>query len=384
MHKFLILSFIFTLFLFVNARVSAQGVPAAPRPGPANAEFQRIFGEWKTLLGQIGALRAKYRTAAKEERPEIEKQWNELIEKGRKLQPQLFQAAEKAFAEAPNADKQVTDFLPDIFAIGVAGDDFENTARIGKLLIDNHCGTSRIENNAGIAAVCVGDFDAAEKYLGMANKDNYYRLKQPADEMAETGKLFLSELDKLKKSWDKEQQIRQAEERADDLPRVLLKTNKGDIELELFENEAPNTVANFITLAEKGFYNGLTFHRVLPGFMAQGGDPQGNGSGGPGYTIPDECTKSDHRLHFRGSLSMAKSASPDSGGSQFFICFKPTGHLDGLHTVFGRVIKGIDVLAKIQRRNPDVPDQPDPDKIIEAKVLRKRPHEYVVKKTGEK
>jgi cyclophilin family peptidyl-prolyl cis-trans isomerase len=380
MYKSQIVVFAFILFAMMNVLISAKEASAAPRPGPANAEFQRVFGEWKTLVGQLGALRAKYRTAQKEERPELEKQWNELIEKGNVLQPQFYRAAEKAFAEAPNADKQITDLLLGIFADGVTWDDFENTARIGKLLVDNHCGTPRIASDAGIAAVCMGDFDAAEKYLGMAKKDGYYRLKQPADEMADQGKRFLSDLEKLKKSWDKEQRIRQAEATADDLPRVLIKTNKGDIEVELFENEAPNTVANFITLVEKGFYNGLTFHRVLPGFMAQGGDPKGDGNGGPGYTIPDECSQPNHRLHFRGSLSMAKGTRPDTGGSQFFITFVPTSHLDGIHTVFGRVIKGIDVLAKIQRRNPDATNPPDPDKIIEAKVLRKRPHEYPVKK----
>jgi len=380
MYKSQILVFAIIIFAMMNVRISAKDTPAAPRPGPANAEFQRVFGEWKTFNGQLGALRAKYRTAPKEERPELEKQWNELIEKGKVLQPQFYRAAEKAFAEAPNADKQIIDLLLGIFADGVAWDDFENTARIGKLLVDNHCSTPRIVSDAGIAAVCIGDFDAAEKYLGMANKDGYYRLKQPNDEMADLGKRFLSNLEKLKKSWDKEQRIRRAEAVADDLPRVLIKTNKGDIEVELFENEAPNTVANFIALVDKGFYNGLTFHRVLPGFMAQGGDPQGDGLGGPGYTIPDECNQPNHRLHFRGSLSMAKETRPDTGGSQFFITFVPTSHLDGIHTVFGRVKNGIDVLAKIQRRDPNATNPPDPDKIIEAKVLRKRPHEYTVKK----
>ena len=88
-----------------------------------------------------------------------------------------------------------------------------------------------------------------------------------------------------------------------------MKTSAGDMEIELFENEAPNTVLNFITLVEKGFYDGLKFHRVLPGFMAQGGDPKGTGGGGPGYTIPCECYREDHRLHFRGSLSMAHAAA---------------------------------------------------------------------------
>ncbi|OHB73277.1 MAG: hypothetical protein A2V70_20170 [Planctomycetes bacterium RBG_13_63_9] len=174
----------------------------------------------------------------------------------------------------------------------------------------------------------------------------------------------------------------EAEAKADDLPRVLLKTNKGDIEIELFENEAPNTVANFVSLVDGGFYDGLTFHRVLPGFMAQAGCPQGNGHGGPGYLIPCECYEPNHRLHFRGSLSMAH-AGKDTGGSQFFLTFLPTSHLDGRHTVFGRVVKGLDVLHKIQRRDPEELGAPDPDKIIEAKVLRKREHAYEPKKVGD-
>ena len=103
---------------------------------------------------------------------------------------------------------------------------------------------------------------------------------------------------------------------------------------------------------EKKFYDGLTFHRVIPGFMAQGGDPKGDGTGGPGYTIPDECYQENHRNHFRGSLSMANTGQRDTGGSQFFLTFVPTAHLDGKHTVFGRVIEGMDVLAKLQRCEP--------------------------------
>ncbi|MBN1590174.1 MAG: peptidylprolyl isomerase [Pirellulales bacterium] len=157
-----------------------------------------------------------------------------------------------------------------------------------------------------------------------------------------------------------------------------MKTSKGDIQLELFENEAPNTTANFISLVEQGYYTGLPFHRVLEGFMAQGGD---NGRGGPGYTIACECHQPDHREHFQGSLSMAH-AGRDTGSAQFFLTFVPTPHLDGQHTVFGRVIEGMDVLAKLQRRDPSSPRAAStlPDKILEAKVLRKRPHEYLAEK----
>ena len=157
---------------------------------------------------------------------------------------------------------------------------------------------------------------------------------------------------------------------------MQLKTSKGDIVIELFENEAPNTVLNFITLVEKGFYDGVPFHRVLPGFMAQGGDPKGTGQGGPGYTIADEQTTPNHRLHFRGSLSMANTGQPNSGGSQFFLTFVPTDHLNGKHAVFGRVISGMDVLAKLKRIDPDVSTSGTADKIIEAKVVRKRNHPY--------
>ena len=97
----------------------------------------------------------------------------------------------------------------------------------------------------------------------------------------------------------------------------------------------------------------MKFHRVLPGFMAQGGDPKGTGTGGPGYTIPDECNQPNHRQHFRGSLSMAHTDQPNSGGSQFFLCFVPTSQLDGKYTVFGRVINGFDVLAKLKRIDPE-------------------------------
>ena len=166
---------------------------------------------------------------------------------------------------------------------------------------------------AGIAAFAIGDFDAAEKYLKLAEKSEP-ALAAVKDEggrkLAQTSAMDRDRLPEFKTAWAKEQQLRQAEAKADDLPRVLLKTSQGDIEVELFENEAPNHVANFITLVEKGFYDGLTFHRVLPGFMAQGGDPKGDGTGGPGYEIPAEFRKPNHRLHFRGSLSMARAQTP--------------------------------------------------------------------------
>jgi peptidyl-prolyl cis-trans isomerase B (cyclophilin B) len=132
---------------------------------------------------------------------------------------------------------------------------------------------------------------------------------------------------------------------------ATIETPKGTIELELYEKDAPKTVANFVTLAKKGFYDGLSFHRVIPDFMVQTGcplsktDPSRAGTGGPGYTIPCE-TKGNPHKHAAGSLSMAHRG-PNTGGSQFFITHKPTPWLDGVHTVFGKVLKGQDVVDKL-------------------------------------
>jgi peptidyl-prolyl cis-trans isomerase B (cyclophilin B) len=130
------------------------------------------------------------------------------------------------------------------------------------------------------------------------------------------------------------------------MTRAIMKTAKGTINLELFDQDAPNTVKNFTDLANKGFYDGLTFHRVIPDFMIQGGCPQGTGTGGPGYKIKCE-TAGNPNKHLAGSLSMAH-AGKDTGGSQFFICHSPQPHLDGKHTVFGKT-EDMDVVNAIRK-----------------------------------
>jgi len=126
---------------------------------------------------------------------------------------------------------------------------------------------------------------------------------------------------------------------------AVIETEKGDLVLELFASDVPVTVNNFVFLAREGFYNGTTFHRVISGFMAQGGDPAGNGTGGPGYTFADEFTE---HTHVTGVISMA-NAGPNTNGSQFFITYAPQHHLDGKHSVFGQLIGGMDVLEAIEQ-----------------------------------
>jgi peptidyl-prolyl cis-trans isomerase B (cyclophilin B) len=145
-------------------------------------------------------------------------------------------------------------------------------------------------------------------------------------------------------------------------PIVTIDTgNETKIKVELYPDIAPNTVKNFISLVEKGFYNGVIFHRVIPGFMIQGGDPQGIGIGGPGYSIKGEFAANgfDNSLkHTRGVISMARSAHPDSAGSQFFIMVADAPHLDGQYAAFGKVIEGMEEADRIVNSERDFRDKP--------------------------
>lgn len=137
--------------------------------------------------------------------------------------------------------------------------------------------------------------------------------------------------------------------------------NGGIIKAELYPEVAPNTVNNFISLVKKGFYDGVIFHRVIPGFMIQGGDPQGNGTGGPGYEIKGEFSGNgfvNNLKHSRGVLSMARTMVPDSAGSQFFIMHADAPHLDGQYAAFGKVIEGIEEVDKIASVRTDWSDRP--------------------------
>lgn len=144
---------------------------------------------------------------------------------------------------------------------------------------------------------------------------------------------------------------------------AVIETNKGTIKFELLSDVAPGTVQNFVKLAKKGFYDGTIFHRIIPGFMMQGGDPKGTGAGGPGYTIKAEFSK---RKHVAGTVAMARTADPNSAGSQFYICFAPAPHLDGQYTVFGQVTEGMDVAQEIEKVKTDRNDRP-----LENVVMKK-------------
>jgi len=174
--------------------------------------------------------------------------------------------------------------------------------------------------------------------------------------------------------WTREQELRAAAQSADDLPRVKIVTDRGEIVLELFENEASNTVANFISLADKKFYDTTKFHQVRGNDRITGGDPNTKpgatgtpGQGDAGYLLPDEHERPDHRNHFAGSIGMVRTNTPNSGSCQFYLTVGPNATLNGRNTVFGRVIDGLDVVREIKQD----------DVIQSVSVIRKKSSEYV-------
>ena len=152
------------------------------------------------------------------------------------------------------------------------------------------------------------------------------------------------------------------------MTRARFQTNQGEFVLDLFDKEMPVTAGNFIKLAEKGFYNGIIFHRVIKDFMIQGGDPTGTGTGGPGYVIKDEFTKNNR--NDRGTISMA-NAGPNTGGSQFFINVVNNNYLDKKHPVFGKVSSGMEIVDKIANAKTDSQDRPLNRVIINKIVIEK-------------
>ncbi len=353
-------------FAIAQDEKKAADKPAAEKKPAAEAaadDFASVFTAFRKLEDELNDIAKKYSNAPADEREAQMKHYQEHVVEIRGMLPKLRKAAIADYKAKPNENKDATQTLVGLLANHVRNDEYKQGLEIAEMLIKNKCEVKDVHNFAGIAFYSTEQFEKAKTHLAAA---------QEAKAIDRNGSQILASIDKIIADWKTESAIRAKEAKADDLPRVKLSTSKGDVMVELLENEAPQAVANFVSLVEKEYYDGLTFHRVLPGFMAQGGCPDGTGSGGPGYNIYCECEKEGFRKHYRGTLSMAH-AGKDTGGSQFFLTFRPTTHLDGRHTVFGRVIDGMDVLAKLQRRDPQRRGQPAPDTIVKAVVVRKRP-----------
>ncbi len=333
-------------------------------PAKAKADFEAASTAMRDLVARLTTLQAEYQKPGSD-KTKIEAEFDAEQAKGQALGEALETSA-VALAMVSPKDSEAREVATAVIAGSLDADDPLKSLKLAELLDGAKAGSVDISLLAATACVVTSRLDEAEKWLAKAAADGADKKR-----VSDLTEAIAQSRPKLKQEMAK----REAEQKADDLPRVKISTTKGDVVVELFENEAPNTVANFIALVSKGFYDGTPFHRVIGGFMAQGGDPTGTGGGGPGHAIACECGKADARLHFLGTLSMAH-AGKDTGGSQFFLTFRPTEHLDGKHTVFGRVIEGFDVLPKLVRTEGRRGGGAAPDRIVKAEVIRKRDHPY--------
>ena len=322
---------------------------------------------WKASIKNLQSIRDRLTAAEGDDLASLRKAYLKAVVDAKPSLRNFTTAAEEALASGGEYQKDAAAFLKDRIGGLLNTDDFERAFRIGELLLKKGYKDRTVLEATGIAAAMTNHSQQARDYLQQADQ------KEP---LSSIGREMLTAISELEAAWKEEQQIREAEKNADDLPRVQFSTSQGDVVVELFENESPETVGSFVQLVEQGFYDGLDFHRVIPHRVAQGGCPKGDGTGGPGYSIRCERLDGDYRHHFRGSLSMARTGDPHTAGSQFFFCMAPLSDLDGQYTVFGRIIEGMDVLAKLHRQDGKSEMLPPADRILKATVDRKRDHDY--------
>ncbi len=324
-----------------------------------------------TIFEKLQDLKKKFADAAtSDEKRTVRDQYVDLIREFEvEIYPEMLDLAAKIY-EKNDGDLDAGEI---VMKEAFNNNDFDRSAEISSKLLTAGRKTKDALSMGAVSQFALHNFEQASAIFVEAQKVNRLDLRYET---------YIESATKYQELWKTEQELRAKEDALEGdaaLPRIQFETSKGKIVFELFEDHAPNTVANTISLVEGGKYDGISFHRVINGFMAQGGDPNtldddpsNDGYGGPGYSIKCECFEEGTRMHFRGSLSMAHSGQ-DTGGSQFFITHLPTDWLNartepekGGHTVFGRVIEGMKVAASLKRG----------DKITKATVLRKRPHEY--------
>jgi cyclophilin family peptidyl-prolyl cis-trans isomerase len=344
-----------------SAGTSPPSTPAAAPFDPE--EWQRLVQRKAETVARLKEVQQVLPNLEPGQRQQVLRDAQALqMSFSKEVVPRMAELAPTAYARNPD-DLDAAEFM---LQLEFNKNRYDHVAEIADGVLSKDDKHALALNYGGVAAFGLHNFERSISLLEQAQAANVLN--------GQMGLPMLENARNYVKYWQQEQEIRAREAAAapaEQLPRVLMKTTKGDILIELFENEAPNTVANFVKLVESGFYDGTEFHRVLPTFMAQGGRAN-SPEKAVNYTIPCECYAPSARRHFAGSLSMAH-AGKDTGSTQFFITHLPTPHLDreiqpsSVHTVFGRVVEGIETVWALRVA----------DTIESATVVRKRNHEYV-------
>jgi cyclophilin family peptidyl-prolyl cis-trans isomerase len=308
---------------------------------------------------------------------ELKEEWRQLLIEGRAIAKELQHQVVLDARNATGKEKEDKSRLVyELFATNSDLDRYENNWELAQYLIDIGYEDEQKEIYAMIGrnALALNDFAMAKKYYEKAAQVQVF------PEMEQRVGVSVIEAEK---KWPIEVEARKKDAEKGDLPRIEFETTKGKFVIEMFEDEAPNAVANIIHLVEKGFYTDMLFHRVEKHVVVQTGCPNGDGTGDAGYMIKGDHANPNTRPHFRGSVGLALAGSdPETGGSQFYICRVPLNHLDGRFIIFGRIIEGMDTVEHLNEAvSSDKKESEEPklvpDRILNAKVLRKRNHDYV-------
>ncbi len=344
--------------------------------------FVEARERWSDVLIEMKSISIRFAND-EDQTPAAKKRYYELREQSRVLMNETFDRAVDLLKVRPG-DFESGSLIATTLEYRESQSIFENSLEGVQLMMKEELTHPFLYLMGGRCAFIEGKMDESLKfYQDFVNLNGTEKLDK-------CDKLFSNMFEVYPEMLAKEQAQLKIDESAN-LPRVELETTRGRVLIELFEDQAPNTVANFIQLVEDGFYDGTDFHQVLQNLLALGGDPVGDGSGTSGRLIPDEYDRDDARQQFRGYLAMAKRPSPrdntvlipDTASSQFVIALVPLLKSEQNQTVFGRVIEGMEAVCSFRRIDPSEKKektvQLPPDRIITAKVIRKRDHAYEVK-----
>lgn len=352
------------------------------------AEYEKRRTAWAEEMVIIREAQIRFHNGSED----TEEQYRQIVRDhlaiARQRYSELLEQVVKMLEYNPNGGNYLKAFLAQTIGHRGLVDWYEGLAQPVEMLeafLEDRADAD-FHSIAGRVQVTAGNFEEANRHL---------RLALQTEEPLDCDIRLLSTLDGLAAAWEAEQ-LRLAND-PDDLPRVEFETTRGKMVIELFEDQAPNTVANFIQLVEQGFYDQLPFYQVIDHLFAITGDPYGDGSGDSGHRLPDEADHPDARAALRGSLVMAKLPVPgdpqgrtvdNSASSQFMILLLPLEIPAGKYTTFGRVIEGLPAVSYFTRLDPTKKTEKTeikmpPDLILSAKVIRKRDHDYEVKYVDE-
>lgn len=350
-------------------------------------QYDQAVLDWKEASKEAILARWEFETCLEKDAEYWRQNWFQAVQKGRDQFEIVTQTGiELVKRGAADEDEDIKKILYNILELRFDAGDYHGASELGSVLAQRFKDDAKGLLDMAKISKSLNQFEEAKKHLS-----GFIALG--SGQIPPFIRIMNEQLDAQISAWKHENAIRELEAKADDLPRVELVlryrgTEQGKVIIELFENEAPGAVANFINLVESGFYNNVPFYRVITHTAAHTGCPNGDGSGDAGYTIETEYHVENARKNFRGSVGMLNAGIKNTASSQFYIGLVPLTHLDTTVTVFGRVIDGMEHVDRLVRTHIQGEEgyerleTTDPDRILSARVIRKRNHEYVPKKAN--